>query len=66
MVDWNEELRNAADRVLESASAVIRKKGNEYCIYSKTGKGLGCYPSKKQAQDRLDQIEMHKHMKSGE
>lgn len=69
MVDWNEELRNAADRVLESATAVIRKDGTAskpYCIYSETGKGLGCYPSKKAAQDRLKEIEMFKHMKSGE
>lgn len=66
MVDWNEELQKAADQVIESATAVIRKDGTAsepYCIYSKTGKGLGCYPNKKAAEDRLAEIEMFKHMK---
>lgn len=59
MTDWDKELK----RAMEVATAVIRKNGNEFCIYSKTGKNLGCYPTKKQAQDRLAQIEMHKHIK---
>lgn len=68
MTNWNEELQKAADKALESTSAVIRKDGTTnkpYCIYSKTGKSLGCYPSKKAAEDRLKEIEMHKHMKEG-
>ncbi len=67
MTDWNEELQKAVEQVVESTSAVIRKDGTDskpYCIYSKTGKGLGCYSSKKQAEKRLEEIEMFKHMKS--
>lgn len=62
MTDWNEELLKAT----EMATAVIRKDGSEskpYCIYSKSGKHLGCYPTRKQAEKRLAQIEMFKHMK---
>lgn len=66
VTDWNKELQRATERVTEIAIAVIRKNGNKFCIYSKTGKNLGCYPTKKQAQDRLSQIEMHKHIKKGE
>lgn len=63
MTDWNDEVLKATDK----ATAVIRKDGGKsrpYCIYSKTGKKLGCYPTKKQAEKRLSQIEMFKHMKS--
>ena len=61
MTDWNEELLKAT----EMTTAVIRKDGSKskpYCIYSKSGKGLGCYPTRKQAEKRLAQIEMFKHM----
>jgi hypothetical protein len=61
MTDWNEELQKAM-----KATAVIRKYGSKskpYCIYSKSGKKLGCYPTRKQAEKRLAQIEMFKHMK---
>jgi hypothetical protein len=43
----------------------IRKKGSEWCVFSESGKPMGCYPSIKQAQDRLKEIDMFKHMKSG-
>ena len=39
----------------------IRKQGNKYVIYSKKGKKLGSYTTKKAAQKRLGQIEYFKH-----
>jgi predicted Zn-ribbon and HTH transcriptional regulator len=46
--------------------AVIKKVGSQWCIFSeKTGKRLGCYSSKKKAQERLAQIEYFKHTRSG-
>jgi hypothetical protein len=59
MTDWKEKILEATDKAI----AVIRKKGNKFCIYSKTGKNLGCYKTKKEAENRLSQIEMWKHMK---
>jgi hypothetical protein len=43
---------------------MIRKVGNEYCVFSHKGKNLGCYSSKEEAQVRLKQIEYFKHVKS--
>ena len=62
MINWDKELQRAAERALEIATAVIRKEGKKYCIYSKTGKKLGCYPTRKAAEKRLKEIEMFKHM----
>lgn len=67
MMDWNKELQRATERAMEIATAVIRKDGPKskpYCVYSeKTGRKFGCYPTRKQAEKRLAQIEMHKHIK---
>ena len=46
--------------------AVIVKKGSKWCVMSESGGSLGCYGSRKEAQDRLAQVEMFKHMKSSE
>ena len=35
----------------------IRYEDGQYCVYSETGRGFGCYPSEDQAKDRLAQIE---------
>lgn len=36
---------------------IIRKVGNEYCVFShKTGRNMGCYSSKEEAEKRLDQL----------
>lgn len=63
-------MRNLIAKLKEifiKSSAYIRKDGTKdkpYCIYSeKTGKNLGCYKTKKEAENRLKQIEMFKHMK---
>jgi len=57
MTDWNKEVVNPEYYV----QAVVRKVGTQYCVFSKSGKKLGCYPTKKKAQDRLRQIEFFKH-----
>lgn len=46
--------------------AYIKKVGKEWCVKSEAGKPMGCYPSRKQAEDRLKDIEMFRHMKSGD
>ena len=67
MTDWDKELQRATERAMEIATAVIRKDGPKskpYCVYSEsTGRKFGCYPSRKQAENRLKQIEKFKHMK---
>lgn len=67
MTDWNEEVQRAAERAMEVATAVIRKDGPKskpYCVYSeKTGRKFGCYPSRKQAEERLKQIEKFRYIK---
>lgn len=42
---------------------VIRKVGNEYCVFSEKGKNLGCSPTKEGAQKRLREVEFFKHSK---
>lgn len=63
------DIKDQFDKILEEAinlsTAVIRKQGSQWCIFSKSGKKLGCYPSKKQAQKRLREIEFFKS-KSGD
>lgn len=67
MTNWDKELQRAAERVVETATAVIRKDGSKskpFCVYSeKTGRKFGCYSTRKGAEKRLAQIEMHKHIK---
>jgi len=48
-----------------AGKATIRKDGNKskpYCVYSKNGKNMGCYPSRKSAEKRLREIEIFKHL----
>ncbi|MDI6892944.1 MAG: hypothetical protein QMD08_08210 [Actinomycetota bacterium] len=36
---------------------MIVKRGKEWCVIShRTGKNLGCYPTEKEAKERLGQI----------
>lgn len=37
----------------------VVKEGSKYCIKSKKNKSLGCYPTRKEALERLRQIEFH-------
>jgi hypothetical protein len=45
----------------DQTQAFVRKNGDKWCVYSEKGKHLGCYPSKKAADERLRQIEYFKH-----
>jgi hypothetical protein len=40
----------------------IRKKDKEYCLYSKKGRNLGCYPNKSGAEKREKQVQYFKHL----
>ena len=43
---------------------MIKKKGNEWCVYTHDGsKELGCHPTKIQAHAQLRAIEASKHKK---
>lgn len=44
-------------------TAYIKKRNGKWCVISKKGKSLGCYPSRKAALKRLRQIEFFKHNK---
>jgi len=48
-------------RVIQSK---IVKKDNKYQVQSEKGKNLGTYNTKSEAEKRLKQVEMFKHMKS--
>ena len=45
---------------------MIRKKDKKYVVVSKTtGRELGTYPTKKQAEERQKQVDMMKHINKG-
>lgn len=46
-------------------TAYIQKKGDKYCVRSKNNPDWsgGCYDTKAEAEKRLNQVEMFKHMK---
>jgi rubrerythrin len=67
-----QSIQNAVGTELEKSItdfteyAIIKKIGpKKWCVFSESGKNLGCYPSLKRARERLKQIEQFKHMKSG-
>lgn len=45
------------DFITQKTSSVIRKIGDEFCIFSKKGKKLGCFSSRKKALKRLREID---------
>jgi len=51
----------------EQVSYIKHEKGKGYCVKSPKNKDWsgGCYPSKGEAEKRLNQVEMFKHMKKG-
>lgn len=51
----------------EQVSYIKHEKGKGYCVKSPKNKDWngGCYPSKGEAEKRLQQVEMFKHMKKG-
>lgn len=52
--------------ITQKTSSVIRKVGNEFCIFSKTGKKIGCFTSRKKALKRLREIEFFSKNKDEE
>ena len=55
--------KNTMKEDIEDLDESIRKEGNKYTVYSKNGKRkFGTYTSKADAEKRLRQIEMFKHM----
>jgi hypothetical protein len=46
---------------IEKVQAKIEKRGSEFCVVSKEGKSLGCYPTREAALKRLRQVEFHKN-----
>ena len=67
---WNEFIQEFPDAIdlaefdLLKEVAYIKKVGSEWCVFGESGRKMGCYSSRKQAEDRLAQVEMFKHMKS--
>ena len=51
----------------EQVGYVKHEKGKGYCVKSEKNSDWngGCYPSKSEAEGRLNQVEMFKHMKKG-
>ena len=45
---------------------MIKQKGDEYCIFSESGKELSCHPTEDEAKSRLKEIEALKHMEEEE
>lgn len=41
---------------------MIRKEGDRFVVRSESGKLLGSYKTRAEAERRLKQVEMHKHM----
>jgi SPP1 gp7 family putative phage head morphogenesis protein len=54
------EVPGAKPNAKESFNEFIRKKGNEWCVYSEKGKNMGCYKTEKEAKKRLGEIEYFK------
>ncbi len=64
-MDWTEELQKAAEHaseldLFERTDAVVRKVGSQWCVFSKSGKNLGCFATRQEALKRLRQIEFFK------
>ena len=47
--------------IVTDLEEIIKKSGDEYCLKSKKGKNLGCYPSKSGAEKREKQVRYFKH-----
>ncbi len=44
--------------------SMIRKVKQGYRVVAESGRNMGTYPTKAQAQKRLDQVQMFKHLKA--
>ena len=45
--------------------AIIRKVGEQFCVFSHSGKNLGCSKTRQGAQERLREVEYFKHTNKG-
>lgn len=64
MRDFIKAIKDQLSKTKNKVKAFIRKDGPKskpWCVYSKSGRNMGCFPSKKKAQERLRQIEFFKH-----
>jgi hypothetical protein len=41
---------------------MIRKQGNKYVVVAKTGRKMGTYNTRKEAEERLRQVEIMKNI----
>ena len=48
-----------------SVTATVREKDGKWCAFSESGKNFGCYGTKAEAEKRVMQMEMFKHIKKG-
>jgi hypothetical protein len=44
---------------------MIKKAGNKYVVVAESGRRMGTYDTKAEAQKRLRQVEFFKHAKAG-
>lgn len=58
--EWRQASRKES---LLFKGARIVQEGGKYCVKAETGRNMGCYDSKGEAEKRLQQVEMFKHMK---
>jgi len=61
--DEDEEFEEEETKEASIKEAKIVERGNEFCVIAESGRSMGCYPSRKKAEERLQQVEMFKHMK---
>lgn len=57
-VHFDQLLTRSPDR--ERVAKRIVKEGSQYCVKSDSGKSLGCYPTREEAEKRLGQVEFFK------
>ena len=43
---------------------MIKKEGSKYVVIAESGRKMGTYGTRKEAEKRIKQIEMFKHIKS--
>lgn len=53
-------------KLIRIVQSKIVKVNNKYQVQSEKGKNLGTYDTKSEAEERLKQVEMFKHMKSND
>ena len=66
---WNEFVLEFPDAIdleefdLLKEVSYIKKVGSDWCVFGDSGRRMGCYSSRKRAEERLAQVEMFKHIK---